>query len=1252
MAFHSHGNKKFEAQRVFTDREEPMSLFEKAFITEQERGDHRVLCWYGVGGQGKSSLHNEMRRRVIGNPDVALAGLNFDTSRHRHPEEALLKLRADFASAGLAFPTFDLAFAKHFASERPLEDIREVHPQLFRKGESAIMDDLIDWSESLVDTAVAGASLAVPGLNLVYKYGSRLTGRLADWWSSREVKDRLKDLDSLSATELIERLPRYMGFDIWRARAEMGCPRIVLTIDTHEKLTQGDLRTDAWLQSLVQEMPGVLVLIFGRDRLRWAELEKEWDNVLEQHLLGELSNEDADGFLTKVPIPEADIRERIVGASEGLPHYLDLAVSQYEMIRNIGGKPDVDDFGTTPSDVRDRFLDHLPASERRELFIASYTESLSEQLFLDLADAFLGGSANVSWARLEQRSFMMATDDRRLTMHALMRQALQEQDREERSELYKRAHKFLFSRYSDADGVKKRYFEALGIPCGPGEKTVLKSGTATKFLHTGLKTPNNESCRSFAAASFHAEQISREFLFAWLQNETQYKSDYVSLFEFPKALEQALSLYPEATKERAYILTRLAKCNFIDNRSAMLEEAAEIQKSLGGNGDVERLRSIRNLASALIKEDPKRALELYEQALSLCLSTLGNQHFEYLLIMDGIAHYHETHGETENAVGYLNDIANIVRGSDQPSSESKALALEALWHLWKLHVQDRNTSKAIEGLKTLLLRDNQLGGDEKLRRNTLQSLANLFREEGDLKQAAFYLGLAEERILGEQFFPHSTFVDRVLELVFWKIQAGEFIDAKTIVEHVLTTIQSLKRRKEKIARANNCDFSLVRASDVLAMIMHQIDSSYRIVVAFKKSEDQLDKLPAGDDKLLVRLLIDMAKERQRFGFTERTIPLLEKVLEVLTGNRVLTPDDDNYSQHLSTMSWLTDLQIELGRTVKADEICNRMFGEIERSAISDKKHAKPKRINAQRLMDVAEQWQRLKQWTKASEAFGKAKLILEETSEATDETYLELSFRQGETFQALKQFGNAIGCYERARDATASGKGKLHVYHVSALTHLSRIHLKMGALEEAGKLLKEALELEEKHSSKSSYLKVTILTLLSRAERSMKNTERAVLLAEQALEISRSLDGDKATSTATALVNLAHANMFLKTYETAEVQVKEALEIDSANWPETHHNVLYSHAFLAGLHAAQGRQEEADALINATIKKADGMEQDAAYWTGRMHLTWAHGLKAAGRIPEANAEARKALAFLPIDAHGDVSLLNQIQALIETTEAG
>ena len=49
-------DKSFTAQRLFTDRDEERALFTKALTDPQETEEHRVVSWYGIGGQGKSVL--------------------------------------------------------------------------------------------------------------------------------------------------------------------------------------------------------------------------------------------------------------------------------------------------------------------------------------------------------------------------------------------------------------------------------------------------------------------------------------------------------------------------------------------------------------------------------------------------------------------------------------------------------------------------------------------------------------------------------------------------------------------------------------------------------------------------------------------------------------------------------------------------------------------------------------------------------------------------------------------------------------------------------------------------------------------------------------------------------------------------------------------------------------------------------------------------------------------------------------------
>ena len=168
-----HGHTKtFEANRVFTDREEPIARFKQALGQPQSREQYRVLVWYGVGGQGKSRLCRKMQQHLEEKEVLATASLDFDIIEDRQPVWALLKLRGDLKKNGLHSPTFDLAYLRYFNLQNPGKDIRAVHPELFRRGESEIANDLLDWREEGIKEfgkeLAKDAALFIPGTNRLY----------------------------------------------------------------------------------------------------------------------------------------------------------------------------------------------------------------------------------------------------------------------------------------------------------------------------------------------------------------------------------------------------------------------------------------------------------------------------------------------------------------------------------------------------------------------------------------------------------------------------------------------------------------------------------------------------------------------------------------------------------------------------------------------------------------------------------------------------------------------------------------------------------------------------------------------------------------------------------------------------------------------------------------------------------------------------------------------------------------------------
>ena len=446
----THSSRSFIASRRFIGRRVESELFRSALLRPQQKDEYRILNWYGVGGQGKSALSREfMRLAEAQNPKVASARINLEDPRLRRIDEALLSVRLQLSrSFGHRFGAFDTAFSRHYVLTNPGTDIRAKHSELFR-GENPLLDDLLDWSEAGLEAAVDGIALAVPGINLLYKYLSRLSARTREWFE-RRGKVVLEGLDRLPPDEILERLPTYLGADIY----DLPTRRKQIIVDTHEALwrdhnnkdpVEGS-RADAWLRLLVQDSPGVLFTVLGRDKLQWEKIDPSWNGLVDSHPLDPLSKKDADQFLAAVPISSAEVRRAIVEGAQGLPLYLDLQVTMFERLMLEVGYPDASLFGGSHPEILRRFLDHIGGEEKGVLRLASYPVELSEDVMNDVSEAFLGGMGHMNWGQLTRYSFIEPSETGSILMHAVLREELQGLERHERPDLFVKVHKFLFER--------------------------------------------------------------------------------------------------------------------------------------------------------------------------------------------------------------------------------------------------------------------------------------------------------------------------------------------------------------------------------------------------------------------------------------------------------------------------------------------------------------------------------------------------------------------------------------------------------------------------------------------------------------------------------------------------------------------------------------------------------------------------------------------------------------------------------------
>ena len=226
----------------------------------------------------------------------------------------------------------------------------------------------------------------------------------------------------------------------------------VLFIDTYEALWEkergrGNFNArDKWIRELISNLPeSSLWVICGREELRWNEVDKDWNNYLEQYKLEKLPEKDALDFLNRCGIEEKEIQRVIIKGSEGVPYYLELAVDTYTEIAKTGS-PVPDNFARTRSEIFDRFMIYLSVPEQETLKVLSTPRFWNKDLFKALIEEFKTGYPLTAFSELNRFSFVQETEEGKLQLHPLMRESLQTyQDQE----LKKEVHSFMCAYYSN-----------------------------------------------------------------------------------------------------------------------------------------------------------------------------------------------------------------------------------------------------------------------------------------------------------------------------------------------------------------------------------------------------------------------------------------------------------------------------------------------------------------------------------------------------------------------------------------------------------------------------------------------------------------------------------------------------------------------------------------------------------------------------------------------------------------------------------
>ncbi|MFF2351835.1 tetratricopeptide repeat protein [Kitasatospora sp. NPDC058115] len=476
-AFMSGLSSTVTAQQVFTNRVDEVAAFNRSVeslcrtldeaevspVVDRGQGRRNVLTLYGVGGIGKTTLSQELERRLLadaaaeGRDDVVAVRVDLSEDGACDIENLLMRLRAGLGQLGSRWQAFDLALASYWVRAHPgetLQDFLDSSPALRRASRSVGLGDQIAESVRQVDPAGLGGLAGLAHRAALATY--------------RAVRDRVREGRLLAHCELFAELveaeadyetlsyfPYLLAWDLDhlpRRGRPARRPTVCVFLDTFEVVNgRADRTVERLIQRCVYLMPNVLFVITGRNRIDWADaavggeldftgpqcwphLHFSNDTVEpRQHLVGYLSESDADSYLREAlvrdrePAMAEEVRRRIIAGGQGLPLYLDLSVSHFAALLARGGQPSATDFGGSFTAVATRSIRDLPRKERDLV----RTAALTDRVGAELLRAGQPGVPDGSVARFLRRPFLMHDDAYALpySLHAALRHAIVEADR-------------------------------------------------------------------------------------------------------------------------------------------------------------------------------------------------------------------------------------------------------------------------------------------------------------------------------------------------------------------------------------------------------------------------------------------------------------------------------------------------------------------------------------------------------------------------------------------------------------------------------------------------------------------------------------------------------------------------------------------------------------------------------------------------------------------------------------------------------
>jgi hypothetical protein len=701
---------------VFTDREELIAAFERNLAHKQPQ-DHRVLVFYGDGGIGKTTLLQKLeqlhRQRC---PQALLGRLDLAGADTTPPDLLLYRLRRLFPT--IPFPSFSLALAEYG---------RRFHPeQVYGSDRKELLQGAGPYADVLAGGLEVLGQLSGVGLAVNAMRAAATAQRQLSDWVQRRAEPWLQRSQSYSEEQLLAQLPLQWARDFrqalssqldqgWDDAITYNGPPPLIALDTYETLWHSGMGRsgrrreprERWLVELVSELPEVLWVIGGRDRLSWEKgYDQGWSEACEQHLVGQLSEEDARSFLAKRGIKEPAIVEKILRQAAGVPFYLELETQLHDKTPAAERTPEV--FGGSQREQIDRLLTHLDASERATLKLLAAFGIWDRELFSQAVTHFATGAAELGrfWS-------IEPIGAGRWQLHNEMAHHLQADERQRDQGTFEAVHRWGFA-YFDAplEGL-----EAKAIQADDAERL------QRALRHARVIQPAAEWAAWLVK---RLEQLGKGTIWQPLLAVAER-----GVQEAEKALGANDPAITGLLDRQASLLRVIAR---YEDAEPLYRRALAIDEASYGNDHPEVAGALNNLA--LLLQDTNRLAEaepLMRRALAIDEVSYGNDHPDVARILNNLALLLQDTNRLAEAEPLMRRALAIDEASYGNDHPNVAIVLSSLAML----LQDTNRLAEAEPLmrRGLAIEESSNGKDHPNVAIQLNNLAMLLQATNRLAEA-------------------------------------------------------------------------------------------------------------------------------------------------------------------------------------------------------------------------------------------------------------------------------------------------------------------------------------------------------------------------------------------------------------------------------------------------------------------------------------------------------------------------------------